>query len=555
MATKQQRTSPLSKPAAPCNVTLELFGPGMSPIHRAGLGGLVATLRWIERAAGSGHMRKKDLPGGPWLADRPPWSITPQEVILDFGKPERAAEFLERLFRIAFGTQGGVIYLPGQYPEPEPSFAVRIQLQQGITLTFLQHGKSRTLAKTESVHSYQPEDDDKPPVLLTYKECSWYKHQNGWEDVIDKRLGRMAAKGVEVVGPMNPGAVVRHNAFAAQTKIEERPEQIIPLYFALVGCLALSVNRGTGVLVVPEVTDLVEFARIRPLMTPQTDRECQIVSAGDAALQAHVRVHATAQIIFHDLPGCHATTFRPTPWASQQKSRVHAMTVLPGGNLCLERFAVALDELPARLVQRAVTETHKGKGKRPKNAEPPESFWVNSVVRPLVADNLAQGRPWYRDFVSLMTKIDAVSRRPLRDKLFFEKEGLHKMIENQTMWKDRGESSVVQAVHEALRRRLGKIAEENKGKASAMKSRMNSEFERWRLAFAGAKTSTQFRYSLCDLFSRAGVSQVLQSEWRQLLPMLSDQNWQLTRDLALLGLASYAGTGAKDVRKSDSETE
>ena len=28
----------------------DLFAPGMTPLHRAGLGGLVSTLRWIEKS-------------------------------------------------------------------------------------------------------------------------------------------------------------------------------------------------------------------------------------------------------------------------------------------------------------------------------------------------------------------------------------------------------------------------------------------------------------------------------------------------------------------------
>ena len=86
-----------------------------------------------------------------------------------------------------------------------------------------------------------------------------------------------------------------------------------------------------------------------------------------------------------------------------------------------------------------------------------------------------------------------------------------------------------------------------------MKKRFAGEYDRWRLAFAGAKTPEQFRHALCDLLSRAGVYPVLQGEWQRLLPMLSDERWELTRDLALLGLASYAGAGAKEIEEVSTE--
>lgn len=387
--------------------------------------------------------------------------------------------------------------------------------------------------------------------MLQYKKCSAFKHQDAWNELIDKS-GQLTSKAVEVVGPINPGAVVRHVAFSSQTKIVEDVGQVVPLYFSLVGCLSLSINRGSAVLLVPEVANLLKFCEIRPWITPTTPRDCQITSAGDAALQVQVRVRATHLIQDNELTACHAVTFRPTAWSTQQKSRSHTMTVLPSDEQRLNQFQLAMTELSARIASRVVKESPKGKG-TPKN-EKTEWFWVDSVVRPLAADNLARGQPWYRGFVDLMTKMDVTGKKPLREKLIFEKKGLHAMIEKM-QWQDQGESTVVRAIHEAMRRRYGQIASENKGKRVAMKKRWTGEYDRWRLAFAGAKTPDQFRRSLCDLFSRAGVNSVLQQEWQELLPLLADDRWQLTRDLALLGLASYVGSGAKEIDEVAIEPE
>jgi len=51
--------------------------------------------------------------------------------------------------------------------------------------------------------------------------------------------------------------------------------------------------------------------------------------------------------------------------------------------------------------------------------------------------------------------------------------------------------------------------------------------------------------------SRAGINPVLQNEWQQLLPLIAGDRWQLARDLALLALASYTGTGAEDATQSN----
>jgi len=531
----------------PKTLTMNLFAPGMSMLHRAGLGGLACSLRAMER-----DVKKKKLPenlraGGKWPEGQPPWTISEQSIALDFGEAENAADWLKALFAYSFDLKEDLFFLPGQYGSVAPSHPVRAYLQQGITLTFLQHGQTRKLADTETILTFKPEEDSSKSLQYQFKACTSYKHQDGWKHVTDNK-GRIEQKPIAVAGPLSPGAVVRHNAYSTPTKLYDLPALIIPLYFALVGCMPLSINRGSGVLLIPDVTNLREFPAIRAAMTPTSTRECQITVASDAALQTQLRLRATQEIHKTDLPACHVVTFQPTAWASQQKSRVDTMTVASGSDETLSQFSIALKELSPRIATREIEES-SGRGNQRVVTKRSESFWVDSIVRPLVATNLARGQPWYKNFVQLMTKIDPVSKRPLRDKLFFEKQGLKAMVE-KVPWSDSGESTIVNAVHRSLGVRYGMIYDENKNNKTAREKRWRNEYDRWRLAFAGAKTPDQFRKSLCDLFSRARVNDVLQKDWPAILPMLADQCWQKTRDLALLGLASYSGKGAKEIEEA-----
>jgi CRISPR-associated protein Cas8a1/Csx13 len=235
-------------------------------------------------------------------------------------------------------------------------------------------------------------------------------------------------------------------------------------------------------------------------------------------------------------------TFTPTAWASQQKSCVATIHVAPGNDKVLDRFERALAHLRPRIAVRNIRES-TGRGRQKIVTERREAFRADSIVRPLMADNLALGRKWYSGFFQLMTRINPANGRPYRDQLSFERKGLHDMIADNTMWDAAGEATVVRAVHEALRNRYGRIADENKNNPGAMKNRFRSEYDRWRLAFAGAKTPDQFRKALCDLFSRAGGNVVLKQSWEEVLPMLRIANWQHARDLALLALCSYQGRG------------
>jgi hypothetical protein len=131
--------------------------------------------------------------------------VTTDSITLNFGTSENAAEFLKRLFGLAFTTRDGLICLNGQYAaRDEPQPAARAEIQNGLTLTFLQHGKTRTLAKDPTTRRWQPDESSATGITVEYKACSWFKHQDGWQELIDNK-GRISTKLVDVIGPPQPG--------------------------------------------------------------------------------------------------------------------------------------------------------------------------------------------------------------------------------------------------------------------------------------------------------------------------------------------------------------
>ncbi len=439
----------LTTPTAPDHLTMRLFAPGMSALHRAGLGGLACTLKAMERQYENGLLAKSRLPA-PFVDGVPPWEIREQSVTLRFGKPERCGTYLQRLFDFALAIRkDGLIELPGQH-HTEAITPVLADLQSGLTLTFLQHGKVRKLAKEPTTVSYDSEGEGIPGVVVEYRRCTFFKHQEGWRELVDKE-GQLDNGVMRVDGPISPGTVVRHVAFTGDTVAADPPERMLPLYFAAVGCLALPVNRGVAVLLVPDVDNLLHFVLDRPLMTPTTARDAQVANAADAALQAQVRLRAKETMRGSTIPGCYAMTFTPTPWAKQQKSRVATIQIPAGDERQLDRFARALALLPPRIVTRVIKEA-TGRGKQKIVAERLESFRADSIVRPLIAENLALGRKWFAGFTRLMTKTNPATDKPYRHQLPFEREGLHDMISDPAMWDKEGEALVVQAVHKAAAR-------------------------------------------------------------------------------------------------------
>ena len=148
---------------------------------------------------------------------------------------------------------------------------------------------------------------------------------------------------------------------------------------------------------------------------------------------------------------------------------------------------------------------------------------------------------WFSGFTSLMNSNDTATGKPMRDKINYERNGLNKMVKDEKLdWKLDGARSLVLAVQEALKCCYGKANSDKGLSESAKKNRLENEYERWRIAFSGAKTPEQFRYSLSDMFSRAKSVPELKSEWEKIMNLLLTY-WQSARDLALIGLASYKG--------------
>jgi CRISPR-associated protein Cas8a1/Csx13 len=502
-----------------------LFAPGMTPLHRAGLGGLVSTLRWIERT-----VPEKLRPRGRW-------GINERTVTIEW-EEGREEIFLGRLFSLAFQLAKGLISLPGQYGPVPPPPEVCAALHNGLVLSFYDHGvQSRGAAGAARSATY--EVDDKP-VTYTYLPLKWYKHRrDGCRDFLKALRG-----GLPITRSLFPGAIERHAGLGA-THVMQPPRLALPLLFAPVGVLALKAGgkkvnvRGKrrfkpgAAVLVPDLHDLTSAHLLLPALLPRNGRECQIASVTDAALQAEIRLRASRLLNPELIRSVRCVWHCPSDWNSQlQPPSAVAEVRVTNDDPRLDQFEMSMKALIPPAPR--------------KNEKTGEYFWPRSYVRPLVADNLVAGRPWYAGFSRLMTAQDSVTGNPIRDYLHFERRGLHAMTQ-EMQWGSPGEEIVVRAVHEALRCRYGQIASENAGNPAAMKNRWNGEYKRQRLALAGAKTPDAARHALADLWSRAGSNKVLKDAWPQVLPMFAGDKWQLTRDLALLALASYQGKGEDEI--------
>lgn len=524
---------------------IELHAPGMTALLKAGAGGLASSLRALLLRQSPRARWPAPVPLGPGSA-----VVAPTSIRLDWGgKPPE--QTLQALFRESFRLRSpqGIFDLPGAYAPvgPPPSIEVAAALQEALKLTFLQHGKITKKAGSPQVHTFSLGEQD---LRLEFQPYASFVHQEAWKQVAEALKRGSTA----LAGWAYPGAAERHIGLRV-TKMEYSAAEALCACFALVGCLSYKTPRG-GALVALAPTDLVRFAELRPRLTPDAVSKVSVAGTSDAVLSVELALRLEAAQS-RGKGFAEAFSLRMLPWARQQKSRDRVLRAGTVQGAVLDQYETAARELPSRLKVRAAP-VKKG-GKASGRKDPAEFFVASSALRAFITDNLASGRRWYEGFATA-TDTTGAKRRFLhyertQDNLgaLFpeERKGLIAMVQHL---KD-AEQVLVDSVHVALRQRFGAIYDETRGNPAARRNRFKAERDRWRMAFAGAKTLEQVREKFADLWSRAGPNSALQERWKDVLPLLRQEHWRAARDLALVALASYQGKGTAEEPETSEENE
>ena len=125
------------------------------------------------------------------------------------------------------------------------------------------------------------------------------------------------------------------------------------------------------------------------------------------------------------------------------------------------------------------------------------------------------------------------------------------MIE-ESEWEDQSKQLFVKACHEALRRIYAKIYDHTPEGDYAQVERRNI---RIRSELGRCKNATTLRNFISRFFAEAGQIPILQEHWEKLLPITTGEiDWRITRDLALLALASYKKSGTSENNASSVKT-
>lgn len=498
------------------NVSIGLFDPGMTELHRVGLAGLYMTLKSLnpERYADAGG-----------------WELTPQRVHIHWKK--KPSEFFSPLFKESFriGNEG---YIAFKAHQSHPMGDVeRLELHRAICATYLQHGKTRKEAKKETVIQFPFYERT---VARPIKPMSWFRNQDGAKLILNPS-GEQLLTAIELAGWSFPGGAVRHKEFKAATSITMPSRLFFPLVFAPIASLFFIIshkNRDGGrdkrrkaAMVLPHIHDLEKYsiAYSRYLSAPLGMLHAD--GLGDAGLMGLFLINLHTEILDAlEIPSCTILTFGSIPWNLQQKTRtgIRHISDLNASRLNLFSDAVSCLQNQVRFTKND------------------DCYVVTSPCRGLIAENIAEGKDWFKGFHQLMAS------QKLAQRVSWERKGLNEMI-SKMEWDHEADRLLVEAVHQALRNRYGALAKRAREKGEV--AQFGREFERVRTALMRAKNAQTMRAELADLFARAGLNKTLQQRWSELLPLFTGEDWQRARDLALLALASYAGQGADTIIESE----
>lgn len=509
-------------------LTVDLFSPGMTPLHRAGAAGLFMTVRALEKRG----VRPKGLVT---------WETAPRSVTLRWeGKAE---PFFEDLVRSAYGIDDDGLVMFTAIDQSRASFRARWIVHEGMFGTFCQFGPGNALgdplSKVETRDGGAPLHFEYKPILRGGKKSYPHRDRGG------SRIGAAidAERNVALVGWLFPGAIVRHDEFKGQTALDEPPARALALLFAPVGCFFFKLQsrsrprKARAAIIVPEFATLDQYADARAgQATLVRTGEIIVTGAGHAALQLLEMLESRQLVREHDLPRLSVIMLGIVIWNEKQKSRTGRIEVEIKRNGPLRKFQA----LRAALGEERVIQRKDG-----------GSFLSLSPSLELFTENIVAGRPFFEGFTELITNKD------IRAALAAEWKGLNMAVSKDSGLLDgEAQQAFVEACHEALRRNYGIASERASGEKVDAGARLTKEYDRWRYAFSKAKNAGAFREAITDFWSRGRSNATLKEHWRLVLPLLAGPDWKLARDLALLALASYARSERTNNEHNDhAETE
>jgi len=545
-------------------LTWSLSDPGMGLLERAGLAALYMSLRAAEE-------RQVDLSPLQWDES----DLAVDSVTIRSGADLESA--IARLFEWAWQVTEGVLYLPAVHRDHKArdNAFLRVPTHNGIMRTFLQHPRVQPKGDLAQ-HVVQLDEDCHVAFAFQPVEPSRLKPITDLErSRFFTKEGAPSDEEVSLSGWVFPGIAPRYGREVAW---KGPPSMGMLLMLAPITCLyqQLHNQRGTWLYVVPDVRDLEEFDAIRVSPSFGLDPTyTDVASLGDAGLRflAEYTSHPARREIGG---GCRVVAMGKVGYYQSQSIRKGVVDVdIATARTAIRRYKILHATMRNRWTKRKA-ETDSAKGQKPKSPKPKDEngttashFVAVPTARGRIADNLAEGRPWYSDLgCPLAWDREALDRQRKNrpgvsiERLWFnnflyQRGRLMELIDQEEMWDSPAERLFVEAFWQILASLYRREADAvERGGSRTFGDRVEDLNEDIRRRLTRAKTRPLLREAIADLFAKPvrkyrspAVREHPAAMWR-----LIDDDWKRARDLGLLALASYQSKENRDKAGDDDTT-
>jgi CRISPR-associated protein Cas8a1/Csx13 len=461
-------------------LTLSIFDPNTLIPHRAGIAGLALALSVIN---------PDDVPFE--------WKVTEDAVNLSWDCSDREAVL--SLMQQTYSIHEGYLDVSALNLDPQGKYT----FSEGVTTTFLQHGKQRTQNKNSVTLTFLI-DEGQPEISRSFRLLEDCYYTRDFKEAFNAK--RQFKTEIPVKGHHIPGLVecFAHGAY------QESTEGFVALLFLPLACSYYQLTGYRSAVVIPEVKNIQEWVKQRQNSSGSTYRNFRSSSAGESALRFLLQEKLIEDNKRFRVDYCEVYQLGKQQWDGSQSYLKQAVYRVKVDDKILGLYDSAF-----QFFKPTVRTNDKG-----------ETWLAISKVLPWLCDNLITGKPWYWGFYKWKKQNE-----------LYERKGLVSMSQYLDALEQKFFDAVQGAFSSFLREQI--IQAQKQGRPLDYKQSTDKVINR----LQRPSTQQDFAKTTVDFLSRyrSKATRGIGAEIYQWLH--KDNQWKQARDLALLAIASYTGKG------------
>ena len=459
-------------------LNLSIFDPNTLLPHRAGIAGLALALSAID---------SDDVPIR--------WEATEDAVSLSWLCSDREAVL--SLMQQTYRLKDGYLDVPALNLDRQGKYT----FSEGVTTTFLQHGKQRKQSKNPVALTFLI-DEGQPEISRTFRPLEDCYYTRDFKEAFNSK-GAFKPK-ISVKGHHLPGLVecFAHGAY------QESPEGFLALVFLPLACSYYQSSGYRSAVVIPEVKNISQWVKRKKNYSGSTYRNFRSSSAGESGLRFLLQEKLIENNKQFRVDYCEVYQLGKQQWDGSQSYLKQAVYRIKVDDEILDLYDSAF-----QFFKPQVRTNDKG-----------ETWLAISKILPWLCDNLIISKPWYSGFYEWK-----------KQNKLYERKGLISMSQYLDALEQTFFDAVQGAFSSFLREQI--VQAQKQGRSLDYKHSVDKVINR----LQRPNTQQDFAKTMVDFLSRyrSKSTRGVGAEIYQWLH--KDNQWKQARDLALLAIASYAG--------------